>query len=235
VPTLLHLDSSARSAGSVSRRLTADFVRHWRSCHPDGEVVHRDLAVDPLPHVDAAETGLLYRLGQEPLVPPPPSVRLAEQLIAELLDADLLLIGSPMYNFGVGSALKAWIDHVSWPGRTIAAPGADPGPRPAAVVVATRNGGYGPGTPREAFNFHDTHLVAALGLIGIHDVEVVPVELIAFGGPDGMPSPPGGPDLREVADRSLLDAEQRLLLLAQHGGRPAPSAAEWGAPASVRT
>jgi len=231
MPTLLHLDASPRTDKSVSRRLTAEFVRHWQAANPDGQVLRRDLATDPLPHVDAGETGLLYRMGQ-PLEPKPAQVALAEELIAELMSVDVLLIGSPMYNFTITSGLKAYFDHVVWPGLTIdPAKGAGTVTRPAAVVVATRSGGYSPGSPREAFNFHDPYLTALLGFIGITEVEIVPAELTLFTGPDAMASPPGMPDLRELGERSMTDAEHRLLTLATHGGRTAPNpAAEWSAP-----
>ncbi len=231
--TLLRVDSSPRP-DAVSRALTAQFVEHWQHAHPDGTVLRRDVVADPLPHVDADETGLLYRMGQFD-GPKPSSVELAETLVDELKAADLLLIGSPMYNFTVTSGLKAWIDHVVWPGLTV-----NPAEQAGmlghlhAVAVVTRSGGYGPGTPREEFNFQDDYLRKLLGLVGITEVEIVPCELTAFTGPDAWPSPPGGPDLAELGDRSRVDAEKRLLELAQHDGSSAPSPTAWGAPAATR-
>jgi FMN-dependent NADH-azoreductase len=116
---LLHLDSSARTTGSISRQLTAEFATHWKASNPEGQITYRDLAVDPPPHIQEATVAAMFI---------PPAARtpeqvvataLQEKLIAELAAADTLLIGAPMYNFSISSSLKAWIDHVVVFGRTV--------------------------------------------------------------------------------------------------------------------
>ena len=108
---------------------------------------------------------------------------LQEELIAELAAADTLLLGAPMYNFNIPSALKAWIDHVVVFGRTVGQ-GLFDGTR--VVIASSRGGAYGPGTPRESFDYQERYLRAVLGLIGLTDITVAHAEMRAAN--DGEPS-----------------------------------------------
>lgn len=155
--TLLHLDSSAnRSPDSVSRQLTALFAEHWRSAHGSAGYRYRDLAAEPVPPLGTAYCALGRRVERYGLVPPDRVGTLAtgadeerewaltQPLIAELVAADTVLIGAPMYNYGVPAALKAWIDRVSFPGAYT-----DPGTgesrlHATRVVLVTARGGRGP-------------------------------------------------------------------------------------------
>jgi FMN-dependent NADH-azoreductase len=165
MPTLLHIDSSIWPAeGSTSKDVAATFRKEWEAQHPGGTVVYRDLATDPIPHLDAAG----YLGGAEH--------PLRDTLATELEQADAVLISAPMYNFSIPSTLKAWLDQVIILGRTA-------GETPSAagtpvVIVASRGGGYGPGTPREEFEFVTTYLEKVFaGQLGITDVEFVVPEL----------------------------------------------------------
>src|SRR5512144_911195 len=103
---LLHIDSSALGAHSVTRELSAAIVDAWKRREPGLEVSYRDLAAAPLPHwtpvADAAD----------------PAARAGQNALAEFLSADVIVIGAPMYNFGVPSSLKAWIDRIVVAGKT---------------------------------------------------------------------------------------------------------------------
>ena len=202
--TLLHLDSSLYSReNSVSRDVTASFRTAWEEQHPEGTVRYRDLAAEPLPHLDetTAIAGFV-----------PPEQHTAEQAAAfaprdalarELEAADAVLIGAPMYNFGVASSLKAWLDHVIVMGRTM---GGEP-PSAAGtptVVVASRGGGYGPGTPRESFEFVLNYLDKVLGAEGLGlDTEFIVPELTL------APSTPGMESLIELAEASRAAAHEQ--------------------------
>ncbi|MER6359714.1 NAD(P)H-dependent oxidoreductase [Kitasatospora sp. NPDC001527] len=169
MPTLLHLDSSASPADrSVSRRLTARFARAWQAGHPGAGYRYRDLAADPVPLIGAGYASLGVRVERHgapvPLADVPAFAAtpdehhewsLTHPLITELHAADTLLLGVPMYNFTVPAALKAWIDRVTFPG-------AHTGRLTATRVIAVtaRGGGYGPGTPREPFDFQTPYLRA---------------------------------------------------------------------------
>jgi FMN-dependent NADH-azoreductase len=151
MPHLLHLDASARPA-SFSRSLGARFAERWRRHNPAGDYRYRDLALDPVPLISPAWTEICDELLRRGIIEPAhyaevvdtPARRAAwavcAPLLAELLAADLVLIATPMYNFGVPAALKAWIDQVTFPKMTL------PGTR--FVVLSARGGSYRPGTPR---------------------------------------------------------------------------------------
>ncbi|MEU6326169.1 NAD(P)H-dependent oxidoreductase [Streptomyces sp. NPDC047049] len=160
--TLLLIDSSLfPEGGSASRSVTAAFRKAWEEQHPDGTVIHRDLAADPLPHLDGigASAGFSDPAGHTPEQQAAFALRV--QLIEELEQADAIVIGAPMYNFTIPSTLKAWLDQVILMGRTA---GEQPSAKGTPVtVVASRGGSYAPGTPREPFEYVQNYLEAVLG------------------------------------------------------------------------
>ncbi|MEV6837765.1 NAD(P)H-dependent oxidoreductase [Streptomyces sp. NPDC051133] len=174
--TLLHIDSSVfPSEASASRAVTAAFRAHWQEQHPDGTVVYRDLAAQPVPHIsaDAHSAGFADPASHTP----GQAAAFAERvrLIEELEQADAVLIGAPMYNFSVPSTLKAWLDNVILIGRTA---GETPSAKGTPVtVVASRGGSYAPGTPREGYEYVQNYLAAVLGdALGL-DVDFIVPEL----------------------------------------------------------
>jgi FMN-dependent NADH-azoreductase len=179
--TLLHLDSSAnRSSQSISRQLTALFADTWQSLHGSTGYRYRDLAADPVPPLSTAYCALGRRVERHGPVPPDMVAAVAESLleqqewaltrplITELLAACTVLIGAPMYNYSVPAALKAWIDRVSFPGAFI-----DPNTGNSllrdtkVVVVIARGGAYGPGSPREGWDFETPYLRTYFGKHGV--------------------------------------------------------------------
>ncbi|WP_328466711.1 FMN-dependent NADH-azoreductase [Streptomyces sp. NBC_00448] len=173
--TLLHIDSSVFQDSSISREVTATFRKEWEAQHPGGTVVYRDLAAHPLPHLTA--DGVIGT--NVPAESRTPEQAAAAALRAELADelehADAILIGTPMYNFTIPSSLKAWLDQVIMVGRTAGEGGSVAG-KPTTVVAA-RGGGYGPGTPRESYEFLTTYLEKVLtGMLSL-DVDFIIPEL----------------------------------------------------------
>jgi FMN-dependent NADH-azoreductase len=156
MPVLLHIDASARR-DSFSRRLSAAFAQEW-----PGPSVCRDLAADPVPPIGQAWTEIcdyvlhhaITEIGRyKEAVRTDAQARawsVVEPLLDELVAADVVLIGTPMYNFSVPSVLKAWIDQVTFPKMSLA------GRR--FVVVAARGGSYKPGAPREPFDHQERYL-----------------------------------------------------------------------------
>ena len=116
--TLLHIDSSARSGGSISRQLTASFAQQWQAKNPGGKVVHRDLAANALPHLSESMLGAYFTPADARSAEQAEVIKQSDALVDELLAADTIVIGVPMYNFAPPSTLKAWIDHVFRAGRT---------------------------------------------------------------------------------------------------------------------
>ncbi|WP_104081532.1 FMN-dependent NADH-azoreductase [Cryobacterium sp. Y11] len=164
MPTLLHLDSSADLTTSRSRAITATFADAWRSLGADHTVIHRDLHREPLPHLTDAALHFPPRLRPEGASPSAEQEALQQQLIAELVAADVLVIGVPLYNYSMPSTLKAWIDYIHLPAVTASFD--DPATqqplaaRPA-VLISTRGGVYDSGTATE----FDDHALPALRLI----------------------------------------------------------------------
>ena len=144
--TLLHLDSSADLTGSASRRLTARFAAGWAALGHD--IVRRDLFVDQPPHLPNNVLHWAPRLRAAGASADPEHERYQEELVSELLAADVVLVGAPMYNWSVPSTLKAWIDWIHVPGMTAPAGPDDPAPLGGKPIVITSGRGlaYGPGT-----------------------------------------------------------------------------------------
>ncbi len=197
--TLLHLDSSLAGDNSVSRAVGAVFRAEWQAQHPDGTVIHRDLAAEPLPHLDGTAASAAFTPAGSRTPEQAAAMGLREQLATELEEADVVLVAAPMYNFSIPSTLKAWLDHVIIGGRTFGEnPSAAGTP---AVVIASRGGSYREGTPREDFEFVQNYLGKALGDgLGL-DVEFIVPELTM------ARSNPAMADLVELADASRTRAE----------------------------
>ncbi|MGW7362658.1 FMN-dependent NADH-azoreductase [Streptomyces sp. NPDC054841] len=159
--TLLHIDSAVFPQGSASRDVTAAFVKAWLEEHPEGKVVYRDLAANPLPHLDFAA------------VSAGAGNALRAELATELAAADAVLIGAPMYNFTIPSTLKAWLDQVIIVGHNAGPDGPVAGT--PVTVVASRGGSYAPGTPREDFEFVQNYLEKVFtGMLGAEVDFIVP-------------------------------------------------------------
>jgi FMN-dependent NADH-azoreductase len=180
--TLLHLDASARRR-SISREVSAVFAHAWRVQHPDGGYVYRDLATDPVPFIDEAWTELcdavltqgstdLNRIAE--LVRTPAQAAawdILAPLLAELRAADVVLIGTPMYNYSIPAALKAWLDQVTFPRMSLA-------PR-RFVVAAARGGAYSDGAPKAAFDYQQRYLRDFLaGHFAVTDTAFITAELV---------------------------------------------------------
>lgn len=176
---LLHIDSSASPGASWSRRLTAGFAEHWRAQRPGAEILYRDLNAHPAPPVSSDLLEALYApkgtgIARRKLE----ALEASEALVEEFLAADAYVFGVPMYNFSVPGSFKAWIDHVVRMGRTWAR-----GPKGMEglvkgrkmLIVSTRAGDYGKGGPREGFDFHEPFLRKVFGLVGIEDIDYLPV------------------------------------------------------------
>jgi FMN-dependent NADH-azoreductase len=165
---LLHIDSSVQGGLSVSRRLIARAADRWRAAHPGGTVTYRDLGASPIPHLDAA-TGLARMVtAEQRTAAEDASFALSVELIDEIKQADTVLLGLPLYNFGPPSTVKAWVDHIIATGLSIdAETHAGLLGDTDFIVLASRGGGYGPGTPREGWDHAQTWLAHALSVTGL--------------------------------------------------------------------
>ncbi len=179
---ILHIDASASdAAASHSRRLSRELVDRLKAANPGASVVYRDVVVDRLPHVDTTIRQAWAPEGEKDASLTATMAR-SKELVDELKAADVIVIGSPMYNFTVPSTLKAWIDHVAIAGQTFRYTASGPqGLLTAKAYLALSSGGVysqGPFAPNEHLA---TYLTALLGFLGISDIEVVRAEGVAYG------------------------------------------------------
>src|ERR1700684_3629675 len=174
---LLQIDSSIQGERSVSRALTARAAKAWLAAHPGGGVSYRARGADPLPHLDSAS-------GTARMVPPDQhtpaqaaSWALSRELVEEVLEADTILLGLPLYNFGAPSSVKSWVDHLVAPGLSVdhATMTGLLGGRDL-LVLASRGGGYAPGTPREGWDHAEPWLPHALSLTAL-EARLITAEL----------------------------------------------------------
>lgn len=182
---LLHIDSSILGGHSVSRTLTADIVARQVALHPGIEIVYRDLAAAPAMHLSAGHMAAWQGA-------PVTDADLATDLAAgaafmdEIFAADIIVIGAPMYNFGIPSQLKAWIDRLLIVGKSFryTETGAPEGllPKGKKIFIASSRGGvYSDGSPAAGLEHQETYLTVALSFIGLSDITFIRAEGIAFG------------------------------------------------------
>lgn len=171
--TLLAIQVSPRSTASTSRTLTERFVRDWRARNPNGKVIQRDLATAPLPFVDLPWIGGAFTPPEQHSAESTAAIRISDELVAELQEADHIVIGTPMYNFSIPAALKAWIDHVVRVGVTISADNVGLLTGKKATIILATGGDYSPGSPVEKYNQASGYLRQVLAWMGIVDVEIV--------------------------------------------------------------
>jgi len=175
---LLRIDSSARK-NSVSRQLTQKFVETWRKQNPTGEVIDRDLATTHLPHI-TDEWMLAAHSDLAKLTPAQrETLSISDALVDELLAADTIVIGAPMYNLTISAPLKAWIDQIVRVGRTVlwgptGTEGVLKGKK--VVVLTSRGGSFRPGTPTAQYDHQEPYLRHILGFIGLNDVTFIHAE-----------------------------------------------------------
>jgi FMN-dependent NADH-azoreductase len=180
--TLLVINSSGRVTRSITRRLTTRFANTWRACHPEGIVLHRDVGLTPPPVVDEAWIAAAFADAAKRSSAALEALRLSEMLINELEQADVIVVGAPIYNFGMPAQLKAYFDQVVRVGRTFgfSAESEEPyrpllPPKPVVIVTAAGDGSLFPGGALAHLNSLEPHLRTVLGFIGQTDLTFVRV------------------------------------------------------------
>ena len=166
---LLHLDSSALGAHSVTRELSAAIVARWQDAMPGVAIEYRDLDTHPISHLTG---GALSGADADAKAD-------GERTLAQFLDSDVVVIGAPMYNFGIPSTLKAWIDRVAVAGKTFRY--GENGPEGLAggkkVIVASGRGGIHGNGPAD---FQENYLRQVFAFLGVTDIEFVRAEGVAY-------------------------------------------------------
>jgi FMN-dependent NADH-azoreductase len=180
---LLHLDSSILGGNSASRQLSAAIVDQLAKTTPGLDIVYRDLAAEPLSHLSGEQ--LAARQGAVPESPAiQKDVTASQAVLDEFLDADIVVLGAPMYNFTIPSQLKAWIDRILVAGKTFRYGAAGPeglAGSKRVIVAISRGGLYGAGMPAAAFEHVETYLRGVFGFIGVTNLEIVVAEGLQIG------------------------------------------------------
>lgn len=196
----LIINSSALGEASVSNKLSRALAERLQAADPSLEINIRDIGSEPVPHLTAATVGAIRGVAENDEARR--TLALSDRLIGEIDEADLIVIGSPMYNFGISSTLKTWFDHVLRAGRTFrytdegVSVGLMTGKK--AVVIESRAGFYSEG-PTSSMDSQEPHLRTLLGFMGITDVVFVRAEKLAF-----------GPEAAAAAIEAAVEELQRL-------------------------
>lgn len=180
--TLLIVDSSSRVTRSITRQLTRRFENAWREGHPDARIIRRDVGKNPPTTVTEEWIGAAFTDPAARTSDMRAAIRESDLLIDEIEAADALVIGAPMYNFGMPAQLKAWVDQIVRVGRTFAF---DPHagnpytpllkPRPVYVLTSSGDAALQPGGPLAHLNALEPHITTILNFIGLGDPQFIRV------------------------------------------------------------
>ena len=180
--SILLLTSSPRSE-SLSTSIAVELAEKLKSQNPGSAVVRRDLAANPLPHIDDLFTGAIRKPAEARTAQEAAAVKTSDELVNELLAADTIVIGTGLINFNIYSSLKTWIDNVARAGLTFKY--TESGPVGLAtgkkVYVVLASGGVYSQGPAVSLNHAVPYLKSVLGFLGISDIETIYVEGLAFG------------------------------------------------------
>jgi FMN-dependent NADH-azoreductase len=181
---ILHIISSPRKGASASIKLASGIIEKLQAAHPGSHVVVHDLATNPFPHLEEAHLQSFFTPAESRTPEQAVAAKHSDDAIQEIKDADIIVIGAPLYNFGISSTLKAWIDHIARAGITFkyvdgAPQGLITGKK---VYVAMSSGGIYSEGPSAGYDFVAPYLKAVLGFLGMTDVTVVRAEGLAIPG-----------------------------------------------------
>lgn len=192
---ILQINASARSVGANSTRLADSITARLKAQNPQAVVELRDLASDPHPVLDEAALGALFTPAEQRTTEQAARVALDDALIAQVMDVDVLVLGVPMYNFGVPVQLKTWIDAIARAGVSFryTANGPEGLIHGKKVYVALARGGLYRGTPADS---QVPYLKSVLAFLGMTDVEFIYAEGLAMGA--------------ESADKAFAEAEAHI-------------------------
>ena len=178
MPTLLHISVSPRGGYSISRRLSDAAVEAWKARNPGGRVIERDLAKTPLTFVDLDWIQGAFAPPEHHNENHKRAIALSDELVAELVAADEIILGAPMYNFAIPAALKAWIDHVVRAGKTFRYTAAGPegllaGKNKKVLAIIASGGSYVEGSGFSALDYEVPYLRFIFGFMGITDIQFI--------------------------------------------------------------
>jgi FMN-dependent NADH-azoreductase len=177
---ILHIDSSPRGERSISRTLTREFISEWKQIHPSDIVIYRDIGRYPVPPIDESWIAASFSSSDQITPELATALTISDELIDELLAAELYVFGIPMYNYSIPANLKAYIDQIVRVRRTfVVSQNGYEGllKNKKLLVITTRGGSYSAG----ALDFQEPYLRAVFELIGITDITFIHAENLSEG------------------------------------------------------
>ena len=194
---ILIIESSPRGVESASHQLTGKLRERLRNLYPKAKFIEHDLAKEPFPHLDQPTVKAISTKDKTEAESMKDVLRLSDQLTDEMLSSDLLVIASPMWNFGMPSSLKAWIDHVVRAGKTFnyAGSGVEGLAKETKAILELASGGVFTEEPWMSWDFVEPYLRQILGFIGITDVQTVRAQ---------------GMNIPALAPRAIPDGERTI-------------------------
>jgi len=176
--TILHIKSSSNLQASVTRQIGPVVIERLQTQTPGAKIIERDLVKAPIPHVSPELLGAMFSGNDQA-----DGLVLSNQLVDELFASDIIVIESPMYNFGIPSVLKAWIDHIARAKKTFRY--TEQGPegllKGKQVILVLSSGGIYSEGPTKAMEHQETYLRAVFSLLGITDIETIRIEGVNMG------------------------------------------------------
>lgn len=187
--TVLKIDASARVTRSLSRSLTTAFTEQWLHSRPNDILITQDVGLNPPPAISEAWIAAAFTAPEQRTPDQQEVLKISDQLLEELEPASLIVIGTPMYNYGMPAALKAWIDQVIRVGRTFSfdlARGEHPikpivTGKTLVILSSSGEGGFELGGVHATMNHLDSHIVTASRLLGVSEHYVIRIEYQEFG------------------------------------------------------
>lgn len=170
---LLAVNSSPVASHSVSRQLLQRFLARYKEAYPGDEIVERDVGVNPPPHLTEVTIGAYFLPIEHHDEVQRQAIELSNSLVGEFMDSDIVVIGSPMHNFGITSGLKAYIDHIVRVGRTFRYEAEGPVGLVSGkklIVITSRGSDYSVGSPLHAMEHQESYLRSIFAFIGLSDV-----------------------------------------------------------------
>lgn len=188
---LLIINASPRGERSTSRKLTGLFGSKWIESHPDYTVHNREIGKEAIPHVSELWIAAAFKPAHLRSEEEINVLKISDLLIAELKAADVIVLGTPMYNWSIPSSLKAYLDQVIRVNETIEISPVDPtNPyvgllknKTVYLLLSRGNGGYGKGEYLAHMNFQSDYLKLVFKVMGLDDVQELSLNSSAFGGP----------------------------------------------------
>lgn len=175
---ILNIVSSLKGDMSFSNKLSGAIIDKLLTVYPGSKVQTRDLAKEPLPHLEGNQIAAFFTPAELRTADHKEAIRNSDEAVKELMAADIIVIGVPLYNFGIPSALKAWVDHIARAGVTFSY--ADGTPKGLVtnkkVYLAIASGAIYSEGPMQSYDFTEPFLKKTLGFMGMNDIITFRVE-----------------------------------------------------------